>query len=147
MTTGHVYAKFSLSLATKKVDLTSDTLKVMLLSAYTVGSTQASAQYLSDVLAVATETSGAGYTAGGVAVASPSFTGSGEVFTLDSATNPAWTAATFDAYYALLYDSTPSTNATRPVIGYYDFGGNIPATGGAYTLILNASGLLTLTAA
>lgn len=143
--TAHVYTKFALSLATKKVDLTADTLKVMLLSAYTVGSTQDTAQFVSDVLAVATEASGTGYTAGGVTIASPSFTETGHVYALDSATDPSWASSTITAAFALLYDSTPGSNATNPVIAYIDFGGNVSTSGGTFTITLNASGILTLT--
>ena len=69
--TAHTYTKLALSMGTKKIDFTADTFKVMLLSAYTVGSTQDSAQFVSDVLAVSTEASGTGYTSGGVALSSP----------------------------------------------------------------------------
>lgn len=144
--TPHVYSKLSLSLATKLVDLTADDIRIMLLSAYTTGTSQNDAQFVADVLADATETSGPGYTAGGLSVAAPTFTGSGLVWALDSTTDPLWGAATFDASYALVYDATPGSDATNPVIEYFDFGGNMPATGGNYTLTINASGLLTATA-
>lgn len=143
--TAHVYTKLALSLATKKIDLSSDTLKVMLLSAYTVGTTQDTAQFVSDVLAVATEASGTGYTSGGVTIASPTFTESGHVYTLDSATDPSWSSSTITAAYALIYDSTPGSNSTNPVLAYVDFGGNVSSAGGTYTLTINASGLLTIT--
>ncbi len=143
--TAHAYTKFALSLATKKVDLSADTLKVMLLSAYTVGSTQDTAQFVSDVTAVATEASGTGYTAGGVTIASPSFSASGHVYTLTSGTNPSWATSTISAAYALIYDSTPGTSSTNPVIGYVDFGGTVSSSGGTFTLTINGSGLLTIT--
>lgn len=144
MTTAHVYTKFADSLAEKKANLTTDTLKVMLLSAYTVGSTQDTAQYLSDVLAVATEATGTGYTAGGQALSSVTWTASGHVYTLDAA-DTVWTSSTITAAYAVIYDSTPGTNATNPVIGYLDFGASIPSTSGSYTITWNASGILTVT--
>lgn len=143
--TGHTYTKLALSLATKKVDLTADTIKVMLLSAYTVGSTQDTAQYVADVLAVATEATGTGYTAGGTTISSPTFTETGHVYTLTSATNPSWASSTITAAYALIYDATPGSNATNPVIGYIDFGGNQSTSSGTFTLTINAAGLLTLT--
>ena len=114
--TAHSYTKLALSLATKKIDFTADTLKVMLLSSYTVGTTQDTAQFVSDVLAVATEASGTGYTSGGVALSSPTFTASGHVYTLTTGTNPSWSSSTISAAYALFYDSAPGTNATNPVI-------------------------------
>lgn len=68
-----VFGKLQQSLWEAKINFTSDTIKVMALSAYTVGSTQDTAQYLSDVLAAATEATGtgtSGYTAGGATLAS-----------------------------------------------------------------------------
>lgn len=143
--TAHSYTKLADSLAAKKINLASDTLKVMLLSAYTVGSTQDTAQFVADVLAApATETSGTGYTAGGATLASVSVSDSAHVFTFTAA-NPSWTASTFTASYAVFYDSTPGTNATNPVICYWDFGGAIPVTSGTYTLTINGSGIITIT--
>lgn len=117
----------------------------MLLSAYTVGSTQDSAQFVSDVLAVGTEASGTGYTTGGVALSSPTFTASGHVYTFTTATNPSWSSSTISAAYALFYDSTPGTNSTNPVICYWDFGGTSSSSSGTYTLTISGSGILTIT--
>lgn len=142
--TAHVYTKLADSLTQGLVDLDSDALKVMLLSAYTVGTTQDDAQYVSDITAVATEASGTGYTAGGVALSSVTWTASGHVFTLDCA-DPSWASSTIDAAYALFYDSTPGTDATNPVLCYWDFGGTQSSSAGTYTLTINASGLLTVT--
>ncbi|WP_405149442.1 hypothetical protein OG589_14540 [Sphaerisporangium sp. NBC_01403] len=60
-----VYGKLQQSLWEAKINFASDTIKAMLLSAYTVGSTPDTAQYMSDVLAAATEAIGSGYTARG----------------------------------------------------------------------------------
>jgi hypothetical protein len=143
--TAHTYTKFGLSLATKKADLTADTIKVMLLSAYTVGTTQDTAQFVSDILSVGTEASGTGYTSGGVALVSPTFTASGHVYTLTSGTNPSWASSTISAAYALFYDSTPGTNSTNPVICYWDFGGTSSSSAGTFTLSLSGSGIYTYT--
>jgi hypothetical protein len=68
--TQFVYGKLQLSLFQGLINFSSDTIKAMLLSAYTVGSTLDTAQFLSDVLAAATETTGSGYTAGGATLGS-----------------------------------------------------------------------------
>lgn len=119
----------------------------MLLSAYTVGSTQDTAQYVSDVKAVATEASGTGYSAGGATLATVSWSASGHAYTLDFSTDPTWNAGggSLAAAYALFYDATPGSDATNPVICYWDFGGTITATNATFTLTLNASGVLTVT--
>lgn len=144
--TAHVYTKAQQSLDSKLANLGSDALKVILLSAYTVGSTQDTAQFVSDVLAVATETSGTGYTAGGQALTSVSLTNSGHVRTLTSA-NPSWASATISAAYAVFFDSTPGTNATNPVLCYWDFGGTQSVTNQTFTLQVAGTGLITWTGA
>jgi hypothetical protein len=142
--TAHVYTKLTKSLADKLANLETDALKVMLLSAYTVGSTQDTAQFVSDVLAVGTEASGTGYTAGGQALTSVTLTASGHVYTLTAA-NPSWTSSTITASYALFLDSTPGSNATNPVICYWDFGGAQSSSSGTFTLTISGSGLCTFT--
>lgn len=145
--TSHVYSKLSLSGFSKKVDLTADTIKVMLLSAYTVGTTQDTAQFVADVLAVATEAVGTGYTASGQALVTPTFTLAGHVYTYTTTTTPSWSASggALAAAYALFYDSTPGSNSTNPVICYWDFGGTLTATNAAYSLPPNAGGIFTST--
>ncbi|MER7131244.1 hypothetical protein [Streptosporangium saharense] len=65
-----VYGKLQQSLWEGRVNFATDTIKAMLLSSYTIGSTTDTAQFLSDVLAAATEATGSGYTAGGATLAS-----------------------------------------------------------------------------
>lgn len=75
--TAYVYGLLQKSLLEGKVTFASDTIKAMALSAYTVGSTVTTAQYISDVLSAATESAGtgtSGYTAGGVALGSKTIT-------------------------------------------------------------------------
>lgn len=147
--TPHVFSKLADSLGQKKIDIDSDTLKCMLLSAYTVGTTQDTAQYVSDIKAVATEAVGTGYTAGGVTLTSVTWTLTGHVYAL-KATIPAWTTTggSLAAKYALFYDSTPGTDSTNPVLLYWDLdgaGGTQTSSNGTFTLTQAAAGLLTLT--
>lgn len=75
--TTYTYGLFQKSLLEGKVNFATDTIKAMALSAYTVGSTVTTAQYISDVLAAATEAAGtgtSGYTAGGATLASKTVT-------------------------------------------------------------------------
>jgi hypothetical protein len=72
-----VYGLLQKSLWEGRINFTTDTIKVMALSAYTVGSTATTAQFISDVLAAATEATGtgtSGYTAGGATLASKTVT-------------------------------------------------------------------------
>lgn len=141
----HSYTKLALSLSSGKVNFGSDTFKVMLLSAYTVGTTQDTAQFVSDIKAVGTEASGTGYTAGGLTIGSTSFTASGHVYTFGSTATLQWTASTISAAYALFYDSTPGSDATNPVLGYWDFGGTQSSSNGTFALSLSSNAICTIT--
>lgn len=144
--TAHTYTKLAKSLLDKLAQLETDALKVALFSAYTVGTTQDTAQFYADVTAVATESTGTGYTAGGQALTSVALSASGHVYTLTCA-NPSWTTASFSAAYAVFYDSTPGSAATNPLICYWDLGGTQTVTASTFTLTISGSGLLTLTGA
>ncbi len=71
-----VYGKLQQSLLEGRINFATDTIKAMLLSSYTVGSTQDTAQFLSDVVTggVGVEASGSGYTAGGATLGSKTVT-------------------------------------------------------------------------
>lgn len=142
--TAKVYGLFLKSLAEGKVDLSTDTLKVMLTtSSYTPN--QDTHQYKSSVT---NEVTGTGYTAGGATLASVGVTYDAGTNTLKlDAADPAWAASTITARYAVFYDATPSTDATRPLISYVDFGTDVTSTAGTFTIELDAAGIVTMTAA
>lgn len=142
--TAHVFTKQLLALGSKLENIGTDALKVMLLSAYTPG--QDTHEFVSDVVGAGTEAVGTGYTAGGQALSSVTFTASGHVYTLSSA-NPSWSASggALSAAFAVFYDSTPGSNATNPVIAYWDFGGTLTATNAAFGLTISGSGIVTFT--
>jgi hypothetical protein len=58
--------------------------------------------------------------------------------------DPSWPSSTITARYGVLYNRTPATDATRPLIGLSDFGSNIASTGGTFTVTINAQGALLL---
>lgn len=129
----------------KEIDFDTDTIKVMLLtSSYTPN--QDTHDYLDDV--VANEVTGTGYTAGGAALAN-------KAVTYDSATNTTildaddttWSSSTITARYAVIYDSSPATNATRPLIGYVDFTSDQSSNAGSFTLTWDATGIVRVTVA
>jgi hypothetical protein len=96
----------------------------------------------------ATVVANPGYTAGGITL-------TGVTVTYDASTNtvkidcddPVWASATLTAGKAVFLDSTPATDATRPLISYADFGGDVSSTSGPFTLQIDANGIATLTAA
>lgn len=137
-----VYASLAATLGNKEVDLDSDTFKVMLCtSAYTPN--QATHKYKSDVSG---EITGTGYTAGGVALSSVTWVGSGNVWSFGCA-NIQWAAASFTARYAVIYDATPSTDATRALVAVIDFGADVTVTASTFQINPTGGVLFTETAA
>jgi hypothetical protein len=66
-----------------------------------------------------------------------------------TAANPSWSSATFSTVYGWIHDETASseTDATRPLLAIFDFGGSQSVSSSTFTLDVNANGLVTFTAA
>lgn len=138
------YGSAFLSVFNKEIDVDSDALKVMLCtSSYTPD--QDAHRYKSSIT---NEVTGTGYTAGGATLGSVTigYTGATNVLKIDAA-DTSWTTSTITARYAVIYDSTPGTDATRPLIGYVDFGVDIVSTSGTFLITWDAAGIATVTAA
>lgn len=137
--TPHTFTKLGLSLAQKKIDFTSDTLKALFVNGGAVGGVRDTAQFVSDITAIsgyAESAASGGYVAGGVTLTSPTFTISGHnyVLTFTAMAVGLGTAATFIVFF----DSTPGSAATNPVIEYWDLGGSQVVA----SLVPDPSGLL-----
>lgn len=143
--TAHAFPKFHAYLMSRTTGtaFTSDTLKVALYGTGTVtwGATLQSSEFVSDWLTNTglTEITGTGYTAGGDTLSVVSLNQTNQYETLVVSNNPIWSSATFTAYFALFYDSSPGSNATNPIICYWDFGGAAPVSGGTFALSLGSS--------
>ena len=140
-----VYGSLLAKVFNKEVDWDTDTIKVMLLSSsYTPN--QDTHDYLEDV--VANEVTGTGYTAGGQTLTGKTITydGASNTTVLD-ANDVSWSNSTINARYAVLYDDAGGTNATKPLIGYIDFGSDQSSTNGAFTITWDATGIFRLTVA
>lgn len=148
--TGHNFPQFMLGLAAGDISLPGGTWKVALsdtagpvtLATSGVSTAKLFTDWTSNVAA---EISGAGYTAGGVTVTSPTFTAGGSnnsVATFTSATNLVWSGATFTVNQAILYQSSAGT---YQLACFWDFGGAVPVAATTFTLTINPSGLLTAT--
>lgn len=90
----------------------------------------------------ANEVSGTGYSAGGVAVSSPTVTQASNVVTFTSAGTPQWTGASFTAFGCLVYDTTVANEG----LCFNYFGGSQTVTSGTFTITWNASGICAFTA-
>ena len=138
--TAKVYSHLPYSLASKLANLETDTIKCMLCtSSYTPS--QDDHDFKDDV---DNEVSGTGYTAGGATMANNAVSISTTVTKFDG-DDVQWTTSTLTARYAVLYDSTPGSDATDPVIGYVDFGEDKSSEAGTFKLVWNASGIFTIT--
>jgi len=122
---------------------TSDTMKVLLTtSSYTPS--QDSHEFKSSVT---NEVTGTGYSAGGVTLGTKSVsvdTASNETRLI--AANVSWTTATFTARYAVIYKDT-GTAGTSPLLGYVDFGADVPVSAGTFSITWDTTGVLKITAA
>jgi hypothetical protein len=140
-----VYGRLALSLFNKEIDYEADTIKAALVtSSYTPS--QDNHDYWDDVSA--NEVSGTGYTAGGATLGSKTITydGASNKTTLDAA-DVTWAASTLTARYCVIYDDSPATAATKPLIAYIDFGANQSSSAGTFTVSWSAQGVVTMTMA
>ncbi len=142
MASAHFYGLFFTSLGNKQIDLNSDTFKVMLTTdSYTPD--QNADQYVSDVT---NEISGTGYTTGGVSIGSltMAYNTTTNVWSIDTDTDAEWTGSSITARYAVLYDSTPGTDETNPLVGYVDFGDDVTTSSSTLQVNWSAAGIGTV---
>lgn len=128
----------------KEIDFDSDSIKVLLVtSAYAFD--QDAHKYKSSIT---NEVTGTGYTAGGATLASPTITYNAgtNLLVLDGA-DVSWANSTITARGAVIYDSTPATDATKPLIAFVDFGQDITSSGGNFTITWDATGIASISVA
>lgn len=144
MATTKTYGSVISKAFNKEIDFDTDTIKVALLtSSYTPN--QDTHDYFDDVSA--NEVSGTGYTSGGATLANKSVTyTSGTNVTKFDADDVSWTSSTITARYAVIYDASPATNATRPLLAYVDFGSDQSSSSGTFSIVWDAAGIFTTTA-
>lgn len=126
------------------IDFLSDTIKTMLTtSSYTPD--QDAHVFKSDVT---NEVSGTNYSAGGTTLTTKTlgYTSGTNVIKFDS-DDASWASSTITARIAVIYDSTPGTDATRPLMIYVDFGADVSTTNGTFTIVFDSAGICTITPA
>ena len=130
-----IYNRLKYNLMTKTIDLVNDTIKIALMNnSHTFTATHNTWSQVS-----ANETSGTGYTTGGVTLANKSVTqGSTTKFDAD---DPSWSGASFTAYHAVIHDTTIGSD---DLLCSLDFGGALTITSGTLTLTFDSAGIITL---
>lgn len=129
---------------TRAVDILSDSIKVSLHTSSYVPN-QDTHEFFSDLT---NEVVGAGYSAGGVVLATKTwvYTAGTNTMTFD-ADDAAWPGSTITARFGVVYDDTPVGAGNKILIGYIDFGVDQATAGGTFTIQFNTSGIFTFTAA
>lgn len=132
--TTSVYNGFKGSEGQAQVNLPTDNLYVMLVTAsYTFSATH---RFKSDITG---EVTGTGYTAGGIAIGTCTWTYNATLGLwqlIPSTSSVTFTSAltTWQAAGHVVYDRTPSTDATRPVLCYCSYGANFPVSNGNFPI-------------
>ena len=111
-------------------DLDNHTLKVALIKASESGTYGAATTNYSDLTGNSDEASGAGYSAGGQTLDSPTVSLTGAVAYVDFA-DEVFSNATISADGAIIYNSSASNKA----IAVFDFGGTVTSTSGDFTIV------------
>jgi hypothetical protein len=140
--TGHFYGKAPLAWFNKEVDLLDDSIYVALsASAHTPDLD--THDYFNDVT---NESSGTGYTAGGQQIANDTLGYTAGTNTLKyDGDDAAWTTSTIaDAEQAHVYDRTPATDATRPLLSYLQFDAMVSTSAGTLTIQWDTDGIFEL---
>ncbi|WP_280336597.1 hypothetical protein [Nocardia wallacei] len=143
--TGKFYGLFWKSALNKEIDIDSDNIKIMLLDdTYTFA--QDTHQYKSSITG---EVSGTGYAAGGQTLTGVSVTYDAATNTIKlAAANPSWATSTItDVDQAVIYDATPGTDATRPLIAHLQSDSPLSSNNGTLSIAFDPGGIATLNVA
>lgn len=129
----------------KRIDWANDTIKVMLLSSSYTPNQDAHA-YLADV--EGSQVTGTGYSAGGAVLANATlaYDAGTNVFKLD-ADDVTFANSTITARYAVVYDDTGASSATKPLVAFFDFTTDQSSVNGNFTITWDATGMARVTVA
>ena len=124
------------------------TLKLAIFKSMTLGSTEQGAyDFYDDMVAGTNEVTGTGYTAGGNACASPTWTGpTAGVLTFDASDPTTWSqngAGFANGRRAILYYDTGTASTSRLVGFSNDFGADLGNVASDFSVAFNASGIYT----
>lgn len=136
-----LYNSFKRDIMNGSLDLDTDTIKIMLVTASYVPNEDTHTKR-SDIT---NEVSGTGYSAGGATLANKSVTADNTdnegVFDADDVS---WTSSTITARGAVLYKSRGGASSADELIAYIDFGSDKSSSAGTFTISWDAEGIINL---
>lgn len=136
-----IFNSFKRDIANGSINLATDAVKIMLVGSTYTPNIDTHAKR-SDVT---NEVSGAGYTAGGVALVNKAVTmnttSDKGVFDADDIT---LSNATITARGAVLYKARGGASSADELIAYLDFGADITSTAGNFNIAFDANGIITI---
>ena len=150
MATASQYGQFTLHAWNKRIDLVNDDIRAGWFKDTRAPNRDAD-DFYDDLVAASNESTATGYTANGQALA-------GKAVAYDSATDQTrytasdnvWNAITSTSgngpQYVIVYDRTPATDATRPLISYVNFGAVQVINGVNFTVDWDTTGIVRHTA-
>ena len=136
-----VYGNFAKDVATGVIDMDTDDLWIMLVTAtYTPNAD--THHYRSDVT---NEVSGTGYTAGGMDLGTitPTLDTTNNRVTFD-APDPVWTGASITARGAVVYKKRGGAATADELVCYLDFGADVTSTAADFTVALASAGFVAI---
>ena len=138
--TGKLYGKVFTSLWNKEIDYDTDTITLIATtSTHTID--QDLHDYVNDLT---NEVVGGGYARQTLGTKTVTYTGGTNKHVLDAADSQ-FTTATFTFRNLHLADTTPATDATRPLIGYQSGDADVVGGGGNLDVVWHASGIVEIT--
>lgn len=137
-----MYDSFTRDLGNGAIDLDTDSFKILLTtSSYTPSLTTHAKR--SDIT---NEVSGTGYTAGGAALGSVTWTlDTTNHRTAFDAADSSWSTATFTARYAVIYKSRGGLSSADELVCLVDFGADQTVAGATFTITWASGGVFTVT--
>jgi|KBSMisStaDraftv2_1062788.scaffolds.fasta_scaffold00169_28 hypothetical protein len=133
------------------LSIAGDTMKISLFKASVTGTYGAATVNYTDMTGNSDETSGTGYTAGGLALTNVSPVTSGTTAYVNFSPNPSWTSASFSTDGCLIYNSSArlggtsgtNTGGAGRAIGVFSFGGTQSVSSGTLTILMPAATVST----
>ena len=139
------FGKAPAAMLNKEIDILDDTIKIMFTNSSAVPD-QDVWDYKDDVTG---EVTGTNLPAGGIALVNDTltYTAGTNVMKYDADDISQATVTASDIKHGVLYDDTPATPATKPLLGYGVLDVAVSPSAGALSIVWDSLGVLTMSAA